>query len=316
MLRIYPSTPDIDYAANEVYLDYLSEAEAIGLMTRDEAYELLLDYGLWDEQKEEEYNTVLPRHVEKWRKYIYLERNQPHKVDLNRELLYLALDELQNLAYARNTYEYYTCHGVAMFAKWQYIIENCTYYEDGRKYDWQYSSITDAFSYYQNNLLSDKVIRRLARCDEWLNIWSAGKKNCFGKASVYLSDEQLRIINWSSFYENIHKSPECPESEVIEDEDMLDGWIIVQQEKRKEAEKEKKKKNLNDKDEYFLPAANAEDAKKVNEMNTDRAKAIKDARIKAIKKKQKLSEKDLPDVKQRLGILKNRIELANRGKRR
>ena len=70
--------------------------------------------------------------------------------------------------------------------------------------------------------------REIARSDPWRTIWGVGKEQCFGTPSSQWTDEQRTLVIFSKMYDNAHQSNECPSDEVFEDDDMFDGWMIVQ----------------------------------------------------------------------------------------
>ena len=57
--------------------------------------------------------------------------------------------------------------------------------------------------------------------------------------SVYLypekeiTQDQKGILIWASMYDNIQEHMECPSDAVLEDDDILDGWFLIQRDKRK-----------------------------------------------------------------------------------
>ena len=40
------------------------------------------------------------------------------------------------------------------------------------------------------------------------------------------------IVMWSQLYDNVQESMDAPTKDVIKDDDLLDGWLIVQGKKR------------------------------------------------------------------------------------
>jgi hypothetical protein len=127
------------------------------------------------------------------------------------------------------------------------------------------------------------------------------------------TEEQRKLIRISSFYDNLRQSPDCPPDWVIEDDDMLDGYLIFS---RKEREKEGNAKDieggLSDKvansSEVYIVCENQDDANKVYDLNGPYAKAVQGARDKVIAEKGRVNEVDLPDVKKKL-----QMEMAKAG---
>jgi cation diffusion facilitator CzcD-associated flavoprotein CzcO len=117
-------------------------------------------------------------------------------------------------------------------------------------------------------------------------------------------------------YDNIQESMECPNKEVIEDDDMLDGWFIIQHKKRekdrveKEFENSTKNEKIKNAPEVFV-VASKEKAEKINDMNDMNAKMIKHQRKLALDRYGSLDEQNLPDQRRNIQAMANN---QNRGK--
>ncbi|MGB0657638.1 MAG: hypothetical protein ACPGOS_01095, partial [Gammaproteobacteria bacterium] len=61
------------------------------------------------------------------------------------------------------------------------------------------------------------------------------------RPSIHLTRDQLSLCQFSSMYDNVNESSESPAEDVINDDDCLDGWFIVQ---KREYEKSKNKKDM------------------------------------------------------------------------
>jgi hypothetical protein len=104
-------------------------------------------------------------------------------------------------------------------------------------------------------------------------------------------------------YDRIYESPDCPSEEVINDDDMLDGWLLVQKRHR---EGERQKQELQQKvggklgkaDDVFLMAETPQDAQKIDMLNEPHMARIKKQRMAEIKSQGgQLLEQQLADVK-------------------
>jgi hypothetical protein len=109
-------------------------------------------------------------------------------------------------------------------------------------------------------------------------------------------------------YDSIYENPDRPTEDVIEDDDMLDGWIILQ---RKNAEKDRKQREADsilgkkgvsnnrpnmDGGEIFIFAESGDDAGRVKDLNDINAHRISKMRAEALASKGSLEEHELPDV--------------------
>ena len=158
------------------------------------------------------------------------------------------------------------------------------------------------------SMLGEQECRELSRTEPWRSIWNSGKKvdSIFGKPSVDFTAEQNMLVTWSSMYDSIAESSECPSDEVIEDDDALDGWLILQRRKREaqmgksSAEKVIGNEKIANAGEVFIMTGNKqEDMDRVAALNDPHIQAVKKSRFKALKDDGKPIEvQNLPDVRQ------------------
>ena len=151
-----------------------------------------------------------------------------------------------------------------------------------------------------NKSISGQNYRIIARSDAWREYWRAAKNRPFPQFD-YFTDEQIHLLNFTYMYDSIYNSPECPEDVVIEDDDMLDGWMIQQKREMEEQKTEKRSDKFADKlggaQEVFMPAHSLEDRRRINDMNPTNVKMIKKQRQQAIEQHGVLRDGQLPDRK-------------------
>lgn len=292
----------------EVYNDALEA----GACEDVDIYSFMVENSIWTPQEEDflndEKNGILYR-IEELKVKLYDSFFRVKDRKKYRKELEFAKEEYTRLSKIRHSFDYLTCHGVASFAKSLYIIENSTTTEGFEKYNWADITPFSLLNIYQSYYLTDAQYRELARTDPWSYTWSASKNSgsVFGKSGSELSDEQKKIIMWSSLYDNISESPDSPEQSVIEDDDMLDGWLIKQRRTReKDRAKNAGNELLSDKiaksDEVYIVAQSTEDAEKIDRMNDLQASAIKKSRQRQIESKGTVEHQNFTDVKQKLSM--------------
>lgn len=279
------------------------EAKEQGIYEDDDILAMMMANHIWTHEQEEELETISTK-IDDSKIQLF---DAAFKSD-TRKRIRKELSELKKrqdfLFNTRHSYDYFTCHGVATYTRWNYIIENCTYL-DGVKYDFKDVDLSAALTVYQNSRLTEEEMREVSRTEPWITTWSSSCKDLrmFDKGT----DEQKRLISWSKLYDNIHQAPDCPPSDIIKDDDMLDGWLIKQ---ARERDKEKNKGLVEDKlagsknqnaQEVFIVAETAEDAKRIDDMNDGHAQRLKKQRLKVIEAKGQVDEGNLPDV--RLGLM-------------
>ena len=109
-------------------------------------------------------------------------------------------------------------------------------------------------------------------------------------------------------YDSAYENPERPSDEVIDDDNLFDGWMASA---RKEGEKERSRQEVDkllgskggghsNADNVFVVANSPEEADKIKEMNDLNARVKMNQREKAVIDKGTVDEHNLPDVKMEL----------------
>lgn len=170
-----------------------------------------------------------------------------------------------------------------------------------------------------SGILEVSEYREISRTEPFRSLWAIGKENVFNICSRDLSIDQRTLILYSRMYDNVYENPERPSDEVIHDDDMLDGWFIIEKRKqdkeKKQAEVDKMVGGHGGKGELFIVANSAEDADQIRSLNDINSKMKMQQREKAIKEKGKLEEHQLPDVQMELKQEAMR-QMADRFKRK
>jgi len=317
-LTLIVNSPTIEqnYEAQEVYQDTFEQAYFEGLPVQEEVYEMLVENGLWS-PVEDGIVKKIAKDIEDFKIQLYKSLFDSKAQVSIRRILTVAKEKQIELHRKRHIYDHTSCQGVASYSRSCWIIENCTTDNEKKPYNFNGYSISQVLGDYQSSILEEYEVRELARSDPWRSIWSTSKKEgtLFGKKGITLTDEQKHLIMWSSMYDNIAESPDSPSDEVLEDDDMLDGWLLIQ---RREREKDKKEKSaesvigntkISGADEVFVAAKSQEDIDRINELNDMRAAIIRERRLSQIKDTEGgVKHQDLEDVKQ--DLVKEKIEQA------
>lgn len=157
-----------------------------------------------------------------------------------------------------------------------------------------YQILQSIYDRLQETTMTINQIRKIARTEPWKSYWYVKKLAAIPYDN--LNEEQISLLSYSRMYENIYDNPECPDDSVIQDDDMLDGWMILLKEKRERektvSEMERKNPKLKNATEVFLPASNKDQVAKISALNSDVAKSKKLAREQMIKSVGTLNDKD------------------------
>jgi len=210
----------------------------------------------------------------------------------------------------RHMFDHMTLEGFANMIKKQYLVSETLYYAESNERVWDNVDAIDmsmlervvSEEFYQSVGIDE--IRELARTDPWRNYWNINKSNPFGgSCTIELTDEQRTLILFSKMYDSAYDHQNCPPDDIINDDDLFDGWMISE---RRKGEKDKMSHQFDERmskqnskmqnaDEVFLVAKTKEDAQRINGMNDTRGKIIKAQRNNVIKHKGRATDSNFQD---------------------
>lgn len=314
VIYIYQPSLDVEYEANEIYVDIYNMALIENALTDSDAYKTLVDLGLWSDTKQNELDKIVPGHIEYWKVEIFSNYFRSSTKENMRKYLQTANNELLNLLQIRHSFDYFTANGIASLAKNLFILSNSCYYKDGSLVDWDKHNINDVMYHYQTHGLSLSQIREVARTSPWTGMWNAYKKcgiPIFKNDN--LTSEQQMLMQWSSLYDSVHESMECPPDSIIEDDDALDGWLIVQKRNRDRGKNERvseSKSKIDNADEIYIVAETPQDVEKVKNLNNPVALGVINSRMKQLRERGLIQQQDFNDVKQDLMMQLNNAHFS------
>lgn len=313
-----PST-DIRYKGNILYNRKLVELESNPSLLDDaQILDFMQRNSLWTIEDQTKLDS-LPNDIENLKVQMFelaykTSQRKEIKLILNR-----GRSDLNALTARRHRFDYLTARGIASISRLYYVIGSSLYYfnTDKKVYksskwiDRPNSIIHKVIVEYNSNFLTETTYRELARTEPWRSIWNAAKSDSlFGAAACNLSEEQKSIVFWSRMYDNIYESADCPADEIIEDDDMLDGWLIIQRRKRDrdriQSEADAIAAKHGGANEIYIPVESIEELRRVNEMNSPGGKMVKNQRFAALKQAGTLNQADLPDVQRDLVMEANK----------
>jgi hypothetical protein len=306
-IRILPPTPRVEYEASIINREIMLDES---LMGETEMLQYLIEEGMWTTKDQEEIG-ITEKHIEYWKGELFTNFFYEGKRETMRGYLRAAEQHLFSLLNKRSVIESYCKMGIANYSKNIYIFMNSAFYEDGTKVDWSIHDVTAVMNKYYNATLQPKQLRELAKSPIWSSLWSIYSKS--GKQmfeNIHLTAEQQQLIQWTSVYENVYSSQDCPSDEVINDDDAIDGWFIAQGKKRKQYQNEamirESNSNFGKHAENYIMAENKEQAEKIMSMNSPQAMAVMKSRLKQVEKMGTIKEQDLMDIKQSIMMAHNR----------
>jgi len=310
-LKIVPITLEQELEIQEEYLRAYREAVDADFLSQDEMIDSMRERGLWSDEEDKKIDG-LEKDLERLKVELFQNKNKSDMVRKIRLYLSAGKSQLNELLTKRGQNFENTCEGLATQAKASKLMRIACFKQEKESwvaYDFEEVPIDYVIKLYGMQVLSEKSIRELARSEPWRSTWVLRESEAFdlfNNKGKQLTPDQRGLLIWSNMYDNIQESMDCPSDDVIEDDDMLDGWMILQKRKRdkERAEKDIEQSTQNSKiansDEIFVMAHNKEDANKINETNTFHAQKVKEQRAKVIREKGSTVDLDFQDQQLKL----------------
>jgi len=268
------------------------------IYTDKDAVEDMIIGGLWTEEDQEALE-ILPERIESHKVQMFENILRPTYQDKIRIHLNSCKDQYNSLLQRRHKFDYLTCEGIAHFAKWQHIISNSTY-QGKKRWKWATGNKYDALDFYYKHMITEEQIRDLCKSQPWSSYWSSREAcgSLFSRPSSELTQDQVRLIYWSSLYDQVYEQTENDPEKLTEDNDVFDGWLIHKSRVRKAEQKAHFIKNpkIANAQNIFIAAKDKAEAREIQNMNTGRAKQTFLDRIKRIKQEGTVAHKDFADV--------------------
>ena len=316
VLKIHSPNVDQLYQAQEIFQDARKEARVEGIMTSEELFAFMMERELWTEE-DEILLEQLPKDLESFKEQLYNNRYKVSQTEQLRKYIDKARSEYIKILTKRYNYDYCTCEGYGAFCKGHWIIENCTFYESGESYDWSHVDSSALLKFYKSEEIVEKTYREIARSEPFRTKWALGgsAQGVFGVCTKDITSEQQSISMYCRMYDNVRESMEAPEESVIEDDDMLDGWFVVQRKKREADKKRSQAESVGhgNAQDVFIMADGKEDIDRIHSMNDTRAKVVSQQRHKVTEERGRVKHQDLPDVRRDINMQANQMQSSKKG---
>jgi len=319
---VYPDI-SIKYEA-ELYADQAYEENKFNDWLKDEdIIYSLIDMGVWTHNGDENLKS-LENQIEDKKVELYNNFLNPNSLKSIRKTLSNIKLAYNRQYEIRHSLDHITAQGYSQVLKHQYILIHSLYnhnndliFDNINNVD--YGLLTRLSSAISENSIDIPTYRSLAKSDVWKNYWSANNDRLFDKPTINWTDEQKTLVVMSKMYDGAYQHPECPPDNVIEDDDMFDGWMIYQ---RRENDKIKNKnrtekllegKKLGKAGEIFVKANSQEEAYNIYGLNNANSRHIIKERENALKRSgSEISDADLPDVQRNLTVQRNQLLVNSR----
>ena len=241
-----------------IYLDILKNSKDV-LSDRD-IYLFLIDTEQWSFEEQRKLDS-LPKEIENlkveyFNNYITSSARQKNKALINHKK-----ESFMNLSLKRNKYKNLTSEGIASGAMWFEMIN----------YMYKGTDKLAAINYYHSEMIPESYIRDIVLSNDWSTFTAAGR-NIFGRSVVNMTDDQRRLMSWSTVYKNVRSHPDAPNDNIYEDHDAFDGWLILQRRKDKGNKKVQGIKGLDaNVANVYVPCKTEEDFNEIMSLNSPEA---------------------------------------------
>ncbi len=314
-LFITEPSPEVKYLGEHIYAKSLKDATIRGLHTEESLLSFMKQLEYWSDDKEKELEKVT-KDIEETKVSLFKSHILPAKRNTLKNKLTKLKSGLSELLRTKNKYSNITSEYCAEMSKQRYLIKHSIIDLAGNVVVVGKNKLERAIALYNSSRVGEPEIRSLARSETWLSIYSISSTPFDGAVNRY-SHEQRHLIAWTSLYQNVKKHEEAPTDAVLEDDDAMDGWLIVQ---RRNVGAARKKDDLigNEKiknaDEVFVMVKNPIDfpdqeiedvARLVDDMNDPMAKITKERKLAFLRKEGSVEEAKMPGTVEKLQMMKN-----------
>jgi hypothetical protein len=300
----------VRYEADLLYNKILNDEKYNDWLREENISSTMINLGLWTRETDK-----LIKQLEK-----KIENNKVElfenfmKTDTQKKIrknLEASRDQLSRINSTRNEFISHTLEGYASSIKNEYIIcQNL--YKNNKKLFNDLDSDSSSYSYFNEIIfevnkynISISDFKKLSRNYIWKSYWNANKNSSMFPGSVSeWTDDQRSLVSFSQMYDSIYEHPECPSEAVIDDDDTLDGWMIVQKRKVEKAKKQQSidemNPNLKNAGEVFLFGKNNTEVEEIISLNSPESLHKIKEKINFINKVGSIEDSSLPDVKREL----------------
>lgn len=303
------------FAAARVYRDARERAIFDGVFDAGDMKEMMAGHGFWT-AADEELLSKWDHDLENMKVGLFENRTRSDARLSLRTAIRHARVTIESLEERKHAMDHLTADGVALAARYRYLIGSSLRLAGNEPYwpsgDWTDPDpiIDDVIEAMASDRLHEPDYRELSRTDPWRSTWGSrhGGRGAIDVPSCEMTDDQRNLLLWSSVYDNIRDHPDCPADAVLDDDDMLDGWLIIQRRTR-DADRvkslaesigdnigdEKMRNRLKGAEEMFLMADSIDDAREIDSMNDSAGLLIKSQKMQTLKARGEVREEHMPD---------------------
>lgn len=305
--ELRPANSLLRYEAQIIYDNILNEEKYSEWIREENVPRLLIGLGLWTKDTMTIISDLEKKidnaKVDLYKTAILTDKQKPIRKRLSEYKNQFSMIMGQKIEMIGNTLE-----GYGNAIKNEHIICHTLYKNNKRVFKDVSSNDENSYTFF-NNLVNEinkysisvENFKELARNQIWKSYWTCNKENPFNCSISELTDDQKTLINISRMYDSVYDHPESPTEKVIEDDDMLDGWMILQKRKADQSKSQQKFDNLNPKlknaQEVFIMTNGKESYEEVMSLNSEESKHKLKEKVSFINAHGSVNDSSLPDVR-------------------
>jgi hypothetical protein len=295
----------LKYKANLIFQSIINDEKYNDWIRAEYLDNYMTSLGIWNQEMSLSMKNS-EKVIDDLKVSLYGGRFNSKQTEKTRKNLASIRNRIGKLSETRSSFYANTLEGYADSIKYEYLITNTIYcnnqkvFPDLTSTQNSYTEFTGLITEINKYFISVATYRKIARSELWRTYWSLGKEKVFGKAVEDWTDEQRSLASFSTMYDSIYNHPEKPTDSVINDDDCLDGWMILQHrnvEKTKQQEQmTKNSPQMAKAQEIFVFTDSQEGIEQVMEMNSSDSMAIMKERFRAVEKVGEIDQLSLPDI--------------------
>ena len=314
----------IRYEAQLLYNNIINDEKYNDWLREENLERILISLGLWTMDTKTIIKS-LEKKIDDTKVSLYNDRNLKDKTKINRKNLENYTKQLYSIFNKKSEMYSHTLEGYASSLKNEYIICKTLYkdgdrvfVEDSKNNQNSYTLFNNIVNEINNHVIEGSSFKMLGRNNIWRMYWNCNKNNVFPGCVSDWTFDQRTLVSISKMYDNVYDHPECPEDVVVEDDDMLDGWMIIQRRKIENQKKQHKLDSLNPKlqkaQEVFLIADNQEEASDIIGMNSPESLIKLKQRQEHLARVGSSSHLEMPDVQ--MDLRARSVDMARQQRRK
>lgn len=218
------------YESCDIYNKTVEEYENTPLMSNQDILDILVIEHGWDTEKEEFYQTYFEK-ISDLKIQLYNNYLNTDAQESIRDEIASKKSRFEELYGIRSQYNQYTIEGIASTQKMIFLLDKCCTINGERAT--KFVRDKQLLVSYYDNCISDELYRDLIVNEPWATLWALSSKDSemFGVPATKLTEEQQRIMSWARIYDNIRESPDMNDLSILDDQDVVDGFLASQRKK-------------------------------------------------------------------------------------